>query len=138
MEQNTATQRSYIPIDMKIKEILDAHKLKESTCAVCGGHNLVKLPDRGRREVLKGERWGSGGIHGRQFTINSQRVCKNCGGCFKFPATVGQFNSVPPNNIDQGFFVNTTSSTRCNLGLLHPELIHPTESSRVFEFKLMP
>ena len=79
VEQNTATQRSYIPIDMKIKDILDAHKQKENTCVICGGHNLVKLPDRGRREVLKGERWGSGGIHGRQFTINSQRVCKNCG-----------------------------------------------------------
>ena len=26
-----------------------------------------------------------------------------------FPATVRQFNSVPPNNIDQGFFVHTNS-----------------------------
>ena len=64
---------------MNIKDILYAHKQKENTCVICGGHNLVKLPDRGKREVLKGERWGSGGIHGRQFTINSQRICKNCG-----------------------------------------------------------
>ena len=29
-----------------------------------------------------------------------------------FPATVRQFNSVPPNNIDQGFFVNPTFTNK--------------------------